>query len=76
VGWDPPLGTYFAQVYPNDGDLDDDPVLWIGSRPRQAPSLDALRGALQPYGAISDELAATLTQDCDTDSAVGTVKGR
>jgi hypothetical protein len=76
VGWDPPLGTYFAQVYPNDGDLDDDPVLWIGLRPRQAPSLEALRVALQPYGGISDELAAALTLDCGTAPAAGDIGGR
>lgn len=61
VGWDPPLGTFFAQVFSNPNA--EHPLLWLGTRPRQYETLDRLLQAL-PRGLHPDaELRAILAED-------------
>ncbi|MBP5977400.1 hypothetical protein HW132_32980 [Brasilonema sp. CT11] len=50
IGWDAPLGTYFAQVW-NSKD-DDEPVLWIGTDLHELASVDALQVALADYCSV------------------------
>ena len=65
AGWDPPMGTYFAQAYdasvPED---EEDLVWWVGNQMRQIPTLGELRAVLEnnhgvriPF-AIQEKLAA------------------
>lgn len=54
VGWDAPLGTFFAQIFHpgvvDDETYDDDLVWAIGDEPRQVTSLDELVLALEEQG--------------------------
>lgn len=51
VGWDPPLGTFFAQIYAPQAPLDEEELIWaIGDRPRQVTDLDELALALEEQG--------------------------
>lgn len=61
VGWDSPLGAYFAQVYRAGGDelADDD---WLLS----SSSLDGLAGWLEARGfALPDDIRERLQADRD-----------
>jgi len=60
VGWDPPLQTYFAQVWRKRSGLH--PVLWVGAGPPSL-TLKQLETALKPFCEISVELRAALEQD-------------
>lgn len=56
VGWDAPLGTFFAQVFAPQAPFDEEELVWaIGDRPRQVVTLDELAIAL-------DEQGVTMTQ--------------
>jgi len=53
VGYDPPLGTFFAQVIDTTvPDTDARPVLWVGTEVGEVPTVCALAVALQDYAAI------------------------
>jgi hypothetical protein len=63
VGWDPHLGTFFAQVYPVDergdriefkensvGDEDEDAtLLWVGTTLNEIRTVDQLKIRMAPY---------------------------
>lgn len=67
-GWDNPLGTYYAQVWPwpepklEDGE---EPTMdaWLGTMPDQYPAVLDLADALLPYSAIPMEIEAALERD-------------
>jgi len=60
VGWDPPLQTFFAQVWGKRATTR--PVLWVGAGPPSL-TLKQLETALKPFCEISVELRAALEQD-------------
>jgi len=67
VGWDPPLDTFFAQVFDHThGREDDDPVFEIGQRRGEVPTVAALGEALAAYAILS----AVLQDQLETDSRV------
>jgi hypothetical protein len=67
VGWDPPLQTYFAQVFdwrdPNAED-EDACILWVGTNPRvPITSVNALQNCLTLYATIPESIRTALQQD-------------
>ncbi len=61
VGWDPPLQTYFAQVYYSKGKEDDHPFIWLGADKRV--TWHEIVQAISPYAAVSLEVAERLVED-------------
>lgn len=75
VGWDPPLGTFFGQVYKinEEGERVEETekgesgtILWVGTTPAEIRTVDELARKLKPHAvlpkAIYDELFAI---ECD-----------
>lgn len=52
VGWDPPLGTFFAQEEAFTVYEGEDVVWWIGYQPREIPTLAELRAQLLVKGQV------------------------
>lgn len=64
VGWDPPLSTYFVQVW--DERVDDEEealLLWGGCYTREIPSVDKLADVMNPYATLTPEVRAQLERD-------------
>src|SRR5262245_20500806 len=56
VGYDPPLGTFFAQVYRvRRGQKPPRVIHWIGTALREIQTVTALAEALQNYAVIPDD---------------------
>ena len=61
VGWDRPMGTYFAQVYDGVDAAGEDIVsLDLGNEIGEIPSVDAAIEAVRPYARVDDDLRGTL----------------
>jgi hypothetical protein len=66
VGWDPPLATFFGEVWdPTVPDEDDETacILWAGAALGALPTVDALQACLQAYATIPAAVVAQLQQD-------------
>lgn len=70
VGWDPPMGSYFAQVFDNersqarrDADADDLPVLDLGDPWDVIDSTEALAGFVSEYATLDSTTQRTLIGD-------------
>ena len=66
VGWDPPLGTFFAHQY--DPTVEDDELVWaVGLAARELPTLAGLKTALAERGLpeIPLEIQACLNADSE-----------
>jgi len=64
VGWDPPLATFFAQVFDHThGHEDDDPVFWTGTRRGEVPTVAALSDVLAAYTTLPAPLQEQLGAD-------------
>lgn len=51
VGWDPPLGTFYAQIFaPQLPEDEEDCIWWIGYQPHEVVTVEALGAALQAQG--------------------------
>lgn len=64
IGWDRPLSTYFAQVW--DERVDDEEealLLWGGCYTREIPSVEKLADALKPFVTLTPEMRAQLERD-------------
>lgn len=68
-GWDRQLGSYWAQVWPNGGDPDDPPPFWLGARPHEVPTVEALAVGLAPFGRLGNRLRAALRADAAAEPA-------
>jgi len=51
IGWDPPLGTYFAQVIRPGSD---EPIIWLGTSHNKFTAPDVLIEAISPYACKFD----------------------
>jgi hypothetical protein len=82
LGWDPPLSTYFAQVWkgepgspeniPSDHpDYEPEPLLWIGVTREEIPTVETLAKCLKPYATIPAELTECLRAERSQSSEVG-----
>jgi hypothetical protein len=64
VGWDPPLSTFFCQVFDrSEADGGEMPVLWLGAKFAEVPGIAKLKSALQPYCNIEEPLTLQLEAD-------------
>jgi hypothetical protein len=65
IGWDPPLRTYFAQVFDTAADEESDgrEVLWIGTGFREVPDPTAVIAAVTPFASVPAGLLDQLTRD-------------
>ena len=64
VGWDPPLDTFFAQVFDHThGHEDDGPVFEIGQRRGEVPTIERLGEALAHYAILPVALQEQLGAD-------------
>jgi hypothetical protein len=61
VGWDRPMGTYFAQVFDGvDAAGEDVVTLDLGNEVGEIPTPDAAIDAVRPYARVEDDLRPTL----------------
>lgn len=65
VGWDPPLCTFFAQVWDQHKPEDDDEVLWIGFTPGEIRDAKQVVDAVRPWAKIPAGLVDKLTADAE-----------
>lgn len=66
VGWDRPLGTFYAQQYspePYDPFTHDNLLAWHGARPSELATIEALAARLTV--ALPDDIAEELQRDAD-----------
>jgi hypothetical protein len=65
VGWDPPLKTFFAQVWDRTKD-EDEPgaeLLWIGCSPRELNDVQQVMDAVAPWAKMPDPVKRALYRD-------------
>ena len=62
VGWDPPLQTFFAQVFDRKGDEADQPFIWLGADLKRVTWQEIIQ-AISPYAVVSLETAERLVED-------------
>jgi len=62
VGWDRPLGTYFAQVWEDEVE-GERPIGWIGADPGEIPTLAGFLRRAGVYAVIDDATGAQLLYD-------------
>ena len=63
VGWDPPLGTFFAQVYRRT--RPQRPVAlvhWLGTDLQELPTVEALTAAIAAYVSVPEDIQQQLTR--------------
>jgi len=65
VGWDPPMETYFAQVFDTTDDEENDSyeVLWIGTRFQEVLNPAAVIAAVAPFASLPADLLGQLARD-------------
>jgi len=62
VGWDPPLETYYAQVF-TTREGEEEAIVWRGTSPRElATPADAIH-VVAPYAIVPDDLASALAAE-------------
>jgi hypothetical protein len=63
VGWDPPLVTYFGQVYDPAADEDENPIHWVGAGAPHLQTVGDLAQAMAKYATLTPEMGRTLFGD-------------
>lgn len=64
VGYDPPLGTFFAQLYrKSEADRRARLVCWVGTDLHELPTIDALVTALADVVTLPAEIQRQLVRD-------------
>ncbi|MET0415793.1 MAG: hypothetical protein ABW022_07210 [Actinoplanes sp.] len=65
VGWDPPLGTFFAQVWDRSLDEDDPDaeLLWIGCTPGEITDPRQVLNAVGAWVTVPPDLVHTLNAE-------------
>ena len=63
VGWDPPLETFFVQVFDTTDDDDAACVLWEGAGFQALPTVEAVQRTLQPYATLPPATRTRLRDD-------------
>lgn len=68
VGWDPPLGTFYAQIFaPQLPEDENDCIWWVGYQPRELQTLRELDEALATQGVtLTHEIGLQLAFDQGT----------
>jgi hypothetical protein len=67
LGWDPPLSTFFAQVWDRTLDEDDPAaeLLWIGCTPGEIGDPRQVCNAVAAWVTVPPSLAGTLAADAE-----------
>lgn len=66
IGYDPPLQTYFAQVYDLSRPTGEDHAVgWFGTQPSAIRTVEQLQYLLRNYATLTKEQCAALQQDQD-----------
>ena len=64
VGWDPPLGTFFAQVYRRKRPQHPASLVhWIGTDLHEIPTVEAFTVAIAAYVTVPEEIQQQLARD-------------
>jgi hypothetical protein len=65
VGWDNPLQTFFAQVWPTDDEemWGDEPELWVGCDLGQVSTVEFLEDLLRPFAELPPGVKQSLLAD-------------
>ena len=66
VGWDPPLDTFFAQVFDTTVAAEEDDAaceLWIGDDLQAITTVAALQDAIQAYATLPPDIVVRLRHD-------------
>ena len=65
VGWDPSMGTFFAQILDTAGDEEGGTyeVLWIGTRFREVLNPATVVAAVAPFASVPADLLGQLARD-------------
>jgi hypothetical protein len=64
LGWDDPLQTFFAQVWPGHSEEGwEEPEHWVGCNLEEVPTIVALADQLKPFAEIPAEIADSLRRD-------------
>jgi hypothetical protein len=63
VGWDPPLGTYFADVIDTDPTGEDTIVASVGNTPGEVTTVGTLAIIVGPYAEFTGDIARRLVSD-------------
>ena len=65
TGWDPPMRTFFAQVFDTAADEGSSAyeVLWIGTRFHEVPNPATVIAAVAPFAAVPAGLLDQLARD-------------
>jgi hypothetical protein len=67
VGFDPPLGTFFAQVYRNKGPQGPSSLVqWIGTDVQEIQTVEELTNAIAAYVTVPHEIQQQLARDSHT----------
>lgn len=68
LGWDPPLQTYFLQVFDDRVENEDEQcVLWLGADPGVHLTAADLFAAVVPYANLSHDIVRRLLADHASD---------
>jgi hypothetical protein len=65
VGWDAPLCTFFFQVWEEDDETDEEPLVWGGYELGEMRVLEELQERVGPYAVIPPEILEKLREDFD-----------
>lgn len=78
VGWDPPLGTFFGQIFGTQVPEDEnDCIWWVGDGKHAVPALQDLEEALKEQGVeLDEEVRAQLIADQQTPWTPGPLQRR
>lgn len=63
LGWDPPLSTYFVQVWDGRKDGEGSLLRWTGCMPCEVPSVEDLAESLTDYVTLDAGLREQLARD-------------
>lgn len=68
VGWDPPLQTFFVQVYIPEGrpSGDDQILVWEGTEPEAITDVEQVRELVGEHAEVSDQVLMRLENDRKT----------
>jgi hypothetical protein len=63
VGWDRPLGTFFAQAFAIDEEGEEEVIVWEGSYPGELPTPRSAIAVIERYCDVPESLVRELETD-------------
>jgi hypothetical protein len=65
VGWDAPMCSFFFQVWEENDEEDEEPIVLGGYEPREIPTIEQLQRRVAPYVEIPSEILEQIQRDYD-----------